>query len=226
MERLLISSTAALAHLAEVLANAVEDDDGVVQRVADDGEHGGEHGQVELDLEDREDADGEEHVVDQRGDGAEGEAPLEAHRDVDQDADQREQHRQPALLAQFLAHLRADELHPAQLDLTPSAAWFSTRTTSSLRCALSASPSTRPAAAGSGCPCATEVLHGGASGSRSRSERGADLATSTGLGVAEFDDRTAGEVEPEVEAAERASTAGKRQQHDAGQRSRRCTACP
>ncbi len=32
----------------EVLADAVEHDDGVVQRVADDGQHGRDHRQIEL----------------------------------------------------------------------------------------------------------------------------------------------------------------------------------
>ena len=104
----------ALAQLAEVLADAVVHHDGVVQRVADHRQDRRQHRQVELHPGQREEAEGQDHVVLQRDDGAEGEAVLEAQRHVDQDQRQRVQHRQPAVVAQLLAHLRPHVLDPMQ----------------------------------------------------------------------------------------------------------------
>ncbi|MNN35338.1 hypothetical protein D3C81_1491880 [compost metagenome] len=50
----------------------------------------------------------------QRDDGADGELPLEAEADVDQDATESQQHAQATLVAQLFTDLRADELHPLQ----------------------------------------------------------------------------------------------------------------
>ena len=55
---------------AQDLADAVEDDDGVVQRIADDGQDRRDARQVEVDLRRREEADRQDRVVDQRRHGA------------------------------------------------------------------------------------------------------------------------------------------------------------
>ena len=51
----------------------------------------------------------------QREDRTEGELPLEAEADVQQDAAQRQEHAEAALVAQFFTHLRADVLDPLQV---------------------------------------------------------------------------------------------------------------
>ena len=99
----------------EVLADAVVDDDRVVQAVADDREQGRQDLQVELDPQAepiREDQDPRrhEHVVDQRDHGARRIARAEAEGDVDQDRDRRHQHRVRAVAAQVGADLRAHVL--------------------------------------------------------------------------------------------------------------------
>ena len=48
-----------------------------------------------------------------------GKTPLEAHRQVQHDADDHQQQRHGAVRGELLAHLRADELHAAQLGLLP-----------------------------------------------------------------------------------------------------------
>ena len=73
-----------------VLADAVEDDDRVVERVAEDGEHRGDGGRGHLPAGERVDADDDEQVVDLGGDGADGELPLEAEGHVDEDQEQGE----------------------------------------------------------------------------------------------------------------------------------------
>ena len=52
-----------LAHLAEVLAHAVEYHHRLVHRVAEHREHRGQHRQRELPLEEREEAQDDDHVV-------------------------------------------------------------------------------------------------------------------------------------------------------------------
>ena len=54
-----------------------KDNDGVVERIADDRENRGKHGQIEIEPENREDAEGDHHVVEQGRDRAGGELPFE-----------------------------------------------------------------------------------------------------------------------------------------------------
>ena len=63
---------------AEVFADAVIDDHGVVHRVAEDGEQCRQHVQVECPAHEREDAGGDDDVVQLRQYRADGEFPLEA----------------------------------------------------------------------------------------------------------------------------------------------------
>ena len=51
IDAFIISRGRTLAHLAEVFADAVKHHDGIVERIAYDGQDSGEHCQVELDLE-------------------------------------------------------------------------------------------------------------------------------------------------------------------------------
>ena len=109
-------SRRALAHRHEALADPVEHDDGVVQRVADDGQDRRQRRQVERHLGHREEAEDDDRVVQRRDDGADAELPLEAQPDVEQDEEEREQHRERALLGELRADLRAHDLGAAQLD--------------------------------------------------------------------------------------------------------------
>ena len=110
VEMLMFSISVSLAQDTEVLTNPVEYHDGVVQRVTDDRQHRRQYRQVEGDLEERQDTDGHDHVVNQRNDGADRELPLKAESQVDQDAAERHQHAEAALVAQLFTDLRADEL--------------------------------------------------------------------------------------------------------------------
>ena len=106
---------ARLAHLAEVLPYPVEDDHRLVHRVTEHRQHRGEHGQGELPLEEGEKAEDDHHVVQVGDDAGEAEAPLEAHPQVQHDADRGDEQRKRAVLDELLADLRTDELHAAQL---------------------------------------------------------------------------------------------------------------
>jgi hypothetical protein len=57
--------------LAQVLAKAVEHDDGVVHRIADDGQDGRDHVQAELQPHQDDQAKDQDDVVEQAGHGAE-----------------------------------------------------------------------------------------------------------------------------------------------------------
>src|SRR5690606_24241176 len=72
--------------------------------------------QVELQAEDRKEAQRDDDVVQQCGDRTGRELPLEAEHDVDEDHAQRENHRGGSLFSKVLSNLRADELHPTQLN--------------------------------------------------------------------------------------------------------------
>ena len=104
-----------LAHLAEVFTDTVKHHDGIVQRVTDNRQNRCQYRQVELDLHQREYAQGDNHIVYQGGYCAHRKAVFETQRDIDQDTDQRIQHGETALLCQFLTHLRTDELHTSHL---------------------------------------------------------------------------------------------------------------
>ena len=81
----------------EALADAVEHDDGIVERIADDGEDGRDHGEIERRLRDRENAEHQDGVVHHGEDGAERKLPgVKAERDVDEDEQQREGERPDA----------------------------------------------------------------------------------------------------------------------------------
>ena len=79
-----------LALLLQVLAHAIEDDDRVVERVADHGEERGDDGERDLEAHHREERERRENVVRRRDDGGDAEAPLEADREVDQRDDERD----------------------------------------------------------------------------------------------------------------------------------------
>src|SRR5579871_5729220 len=104
-----------LAHDREQLADAVEDDDRLVDRVAEHRQHRGQHRQIEGHAGDREHADEDERVVQRRDDRADAELPAEAERDVAEDGDQRRDQRLQPLDDQLLADLRADDLGALQL---------------------------------------------------------------------------------------------------------------
>jgi hypothetical protein len=85
-----------LAVFLQVLADAVVDDDGVVERVADQREDRGDDVEVELHAREREHAERQRHVVRQREQRADAELPFEAHPDVDRDAEHRQRERDHA----------------------------------------------------------------------------------------------------------------------------------
>ena len=98
---------------AQILANAVGDDDGLVETEADESQHGRDRRDVELEPDDREQPDGHDDVVRRGGDGGERELPLEAEPDVDQDRDERDEHGDDALGGQLARDLRAHGLGAA-----------------------------------------------------------------------------------------------------------------
>src|SRR5574343_1369326 len=97
-------------HLLEGFADAVEDDDRFVDRIAEYGEHSGQHRQREFPLEEGEEAEDDHHVVQVGDDGRDREAPFEAEGEVDDDADDDQQQRHRTVFGEFLPDLRADEL--------------------------------------------------------------------------------------------------------------------
>ena len=101
---------------AQVLADAVEDDDGVVDGEADEREQGGDDRQVDLELEDGEEAERDEHVVEDGDDGGSAVSPLEAEADVEQYAYKREQRHLHGLYAEGLAGDRADGVRADDLE--------------------------------------------------------------------------------------------------------------
>ena len=78
--------------LAQVLADAVGHHHGIVDGVAEDGQQRRHDRQVELELEQREDAGHQQHVVQQRYHHADRELPFEAEPHVGTDGQQADEH--------------------------------------------------------------------------------------------------------------------------------------
>ncbi len=92
----------------QFLADAVEDHDRLVDRVAGDAQDGSDHGRGELMAGEHKDADGHQDVV-QRGEHrADAEAELEAEGDIDQDRGHRNAHREQGIELDLLADGGAD----------------------------------------------------------------------------------------------------------------------
>src|SRR5690606_20541043 len=107
---------------AQILADAVEDHDRVVDRIAGEREQTGDRRQVEVELEDRKQAHRHEHVMkgrDQRGDA---ELPFEAERDIEGDHQDRKARGDQAVPIELLADTRSYELDPAVLYSGPERA--------------------------------------------------------------------------------------------------------
>ncbi len=150
----------------------------------------------------------------QRRDRAERKAILETKGDVDQDRDQRVEHRETAVLGQLLADLRADEIDPAHVDVG-----FARRLEQAddLRTELGAillgighQPDQHLAGA-------AEMLHDRVGEAAGR-EGCADRLELDRLRVADLDDAAAGKIDPEVETPggetdDRHEQQRRRQQH-------------
>ena len=105
------------AQQPRVLADAVEDDDRVVHRVADDRQHRRHDVQRQLVVEEREHREHDEDVVEGRDDRADREDEPESEGDVGRQAEDREERRVDALLLQVGADDRADDLGADHLEL-------------------------------------------------------------------------------------------------------------
>ena len=116
--------------LAHVLADAVEDDDGVVGRVAGDRQDRGDDVEREVVAEERQERERDQQIVDGRHHRADGEAELEAESDVEQDADKRQHGRENALARRSCPTAGPTISVPAGLKL-PTLAVFSASTTCS-----------------------------------------------------------------------------------------------
>ena len=102
------------AHPPEVLPNPVEHHDGVVERVSDNREHRREDREIELQSQHGKEAKRDQHIVHERGDGAEREAVFEPQPDVDENPEQRNEHGEPAILRQLIPHLGARRTPPGE----------------------------------------------------------------------------------------------------------------
>ena len=103
---------------AEVLPDPVRDDDGVVQRIADDGENRREFRQVEGPAEHGEGAERHDDIVGQGRHRANGELARKAEHDVDHHHRQRHEHGDAPLLRQFFADRRTHHFGATQRDVT------------------------------------------------------------------------------------------------------------
>ena len=115
----IVSTAARLAIVDEVLlglgappafADAVEDDDGVVDRQTDDRHRGGQEDAVDRLLQPGEEAHHEDHVVRHREHRGDTEGPLEADREVEQLGQERDTEGDERVVAQLLAERGADRL--------------------------------------------------------------------------------------------------------------------
>ena len=71
----------------QTFANAIENDDRVINRVTGDGENGADQSKSQFTPQECEGADREQDVMQDRHDRTDGEGKLESHRDIEQNAD-------------------------------------------------------------------------------------------------------------------------------------------
>lgn len=91
-------------HVLPVLADPVEDDDGGVDGVAEDGQRRGDEVDVEGDAEDHVEAQHHQQIVDQRADRCHAGLELKAEGDVDQNQHDRRQGGREGRLGEVPAH--------------------------------------------------------------------------------------------------------------------------
>ena len=103
-----------VAPFAEGFAHAVEHDDGFIDRVAEYRQNRCEHREREFPLEAGEETHDDDDVVQVGNDRRHRKAPFKAHRHVEHDADDHEQQRHCAIAGEFFADLRADKVDAAQ----------------------------------------------------------------------------------------------------------------
>ena len=193
------------AHLRpQVLAHPVEDDDGVVHRVAGDGQQRGDDVQRQVVAEEGQEGQRDQHVVERGDDGADGEGRPEAEGDVDGDAGNRGQRGVDALQLQVAADHRPDDLLRQQLELRQ--AGLLQRLDDGAGAQLEAGPllGCRAPAAGPAPGCRPGRRRSGPPSRRGpRRARCAPRPRTTGGSNLTHDDGAAGEVDAERDAAAR-----------------------
>ena len=105
----------AALHQRDVLPDPVEDDDRVVDRVPEHRQDRGDRRGRHLPPEQRVDPDRDQDVVDQRHDRGHGELPLEPHRDVADDQEQRDDDREDRALRDLAAEACRHVLDPERV---------------------------------------------------------------------------------------------------------------
>ena len=105
------------ARLLQVLAHAIEDDDRIVERIADDREQRGHDRERDLQAHDREERERAEEIVERRQNGREAEAPLEAEGEVEQRDEERDDDGDDGVATQLIADAGADDLGAHDLRL-------------------------------------------------------------------------------------------------------------
>ncbi len=108
IERLTICEKAALRHSRHVLANTVEHDDRVVQRVPQDRQQSGDRGRRDFPPHERVDACRYQQVVHQRDQHRDRVLPLESQRDVGGDHQQRGDQRDHGAVGDGFSERRPD----------------------------------------------------------------------------------------------------------------------
>lgn len=106
----LVDVAAAAEVQLEVLADAVEDDDRIVDRVTDDGQQCCDERGINLALRQREDREHDEDIVDEREDGGDAKAQLKAVGDVEDNQCPRDDECQDGIRDELTANRRADFL--------------------------------------------------------------------------------------------------------------------
>ncbi len=113
MLRLTRSASGSRRREAKILADAVEDDDGVVHGVADQGEDGGDDGEGDLHFGEREGTHRDERVVEAGNDGGHSVDELKPEPQVNEHAEQRVEGGENGLFLELFADLSADDFDTA-----------------------------------------------------------------------------------------------------------------
>ena len=182
----------AFSSVFEAFADAIINDDGVIDGVASDGEDGADHDEGEFATEDGEDAHGDDDIVEEGDDGADGEAHFEANGDIGKDAEHAEAEGPEGGLEEFAADDIADFVFGFLFEARLG--HFFEKGLLDLFCGIDGAPKADEIGFGGG----VAFLLDDEVGEIERGEFRADLGDFDGLGIFEEEEIAAFEVDAEV----------------------------
>src|SRR3546814_802674 len=99
---------------SQIFSNSIINDNGIVKRIANDGQYRSHDVEIEFKLCQREKSEGQRHVMDKGEQGTDTELPFKPEPDIDRNGDHREQHCIADRSEQFTGHFPGHGIHATE----------------------------------------------------------------------------------------------------------------